>query len=78
MRLGAIISRMTPVIPSVRMSTASPSAVWHVVEFKIHSAKSFAELVAKGVVLAKSQHAAQMQIYIHLAGIIRALYLAVC
>jgi hypothetical protein len=49
-----------------------------VVEFKTHSAKSFAELVAKGVVLAKPQHAAQMQIYMHLTGITRALYVAVC
>lgn len=51
---------------------------WHVVEFKAHSAKSFADLVAKGVVAAKPQHAAQMQIYMHLTGITRALYVAVC
>ena len=51
---------------------------WHVLEFKTHSAKSFADLTAKGVVLSKPQHAAQMQIYMHLTGITRALYVAVC
>ena len=43
---------------------------WHVAEFKTHSAKSFAELVAKGVVLAKPQHAAQMQVYMQLLSLI--------
>jgi hypothetical protein len=47
-------------------------------EFKTHGVKSFADLTAKGVVLAKPQHAAQMQIYMHLTGITRALYMAVC
>ena len=51
---------------------------WHVIEFKTHSAKSFAQLVAKGVVASKPQHAAQMQIYMHLMGLTRAFYLAVC
>ena len=51
---------------------------WHVLEFKTHSAKSFAQLAAKGVVASKPQHAAQMQIYMHLMGLTRAFYLAVC
>jgi hypothetical protein len=51
---------------------------WHVLEFKTHSAKSFGQLVAKGVVASKPQHAAQMQIYMHLMGLTRAFYLAVC
>lgn len=51
---------------------------WHVIEFKTHSAKSFAELSAKGVALAKPQHDAQMQVYMRLTGITRALYMAVC
>jgi len=51
---------------------------WHVLEFKTHSAKSFAQLVSKGVVASKPQHAAQMQIYMYLMGISRAFYLAVC
>ncbi|QYU70329.1 PD-(D/E)XK nuclease family protein [Leptolyngbya sp. 15MV] len=51
---------------------------WHVCEFKTHSAKSFARLRAEGVAASKPQHWAQMQIYMHLAGLERAFYLAVC
>lgn len=51
---------------------------WHVLEFKTHGVKSLTELTTKGVVLAKPQHGAQMQIYMHLTGITRALYVAVC
>ena len=51
---------------------------WHVLEFKTHSVRSFADLVAKGVAASKPQHAAQMQVYMHLTGISRALYVAVC
>jgi hypothetical protein len=50
---------------------------WHVCEFKTHSAKSFAALLKDGVAKAKPMHAAQMQVYMHLAGIERAFYLAV-
>ena len=45
---------------------------WHVVEFKTHNRKSFAVLAREGVLSAKPQHAAQMQVYMHLAGITRA------
>jgi len=51
---------------------------WHVLEFKTHSAKSFAQLVSKGVAASKPQHVAQMRIYMHLMGLTRAFYLAVC
>jgi len=50
---------------------------WHVLEFKTHSAKSFADLVAKTVRESKPQHFAQMQVYMHLTGLTRAMYLAV-
>jgi len=50
---------------------------WHNGEFKTHNSKSFAKLKKKGVEKAKPQHYAQMQIYMHLAGMTRALYLAV-
>ncbi|MFM2058423.1 MAG: hypothetical protein RLY71_2808 [Pseudomonadota bacterium] len=49
---------------------------WHVVEFKTHSAKSFKALMADGVEQAKPQHYAQMQVYMGLTGMDRALYLA--
>ena len=50
---------------------------WHVVEFKTHGAKSFAKLTAEGVEKSKPLHFAQMQVYMHLAGLERAFYLAV-
>ena len=50
---------------------------WHVLEFKTHSAKSFTDLVAKKVRESKPLHYAQMQIYMHLIDLTRALYLAV-
>lgn len=50
---------------------------WHVLEFKTHSAKSFAELKKKGVAAAKPQHYAQMIWYMGKTGMDRALYLAV-
>lgn len=50
---------------------------WAVVEFKTHSAKSFAELVKADVEQAKPEHYAQMQVYMGLAELDRALYLAV-
>lgn len=52
-------------------------ATWHVLEFKTHSAKSFKDLQAKGVMVAKPMHYAQVQVYMHLTGMTRALYLAV-
>ena len=65
-------------LDAVAIGLMEAPETWHVVEFKTHSAKSFSELIAKGVVLAKPQHAAQMQVYMHLTGVTRALYVAVC
>ena len=50
---------------------------WHCCEFKTHNTKSFVELANKGVQQAKPQHFAQMQVYMHLTGMERAVYLAV-
>ncbi|MHB2169943.1 PD-(D/E)XK nuclease family protein [Alsobacter sp. R-9] len=49
----------------------------HVLECKTHNEKSFKELVSKGVEASKPTHFAQMQVYMDLMGIPRALYLAV-
>jgi hypothetical protein len=54
----------------------APKAV-HVLEIKTHSDKLFAELVKKGVRAAKPMHWTQMQTYMHLMGLDRALYFAV-
>lgn len=51
---------------------------WHVLEFKTHNNKSFAKLKKNqgGVIASNFQHFAQMQVYMHLTGMKRALYLA--
>lgn len=50
---------------------------WAVIEFKTHKDTSFKELKAKGVQVSKPEHYVQMQIYMGLAELERALYLAV-
>ena len=50
---------------------------WHVLEFKTHNAKSFAKLQKEGVAKSKPMHQAQMQVYMGLTKMDRALYLAV-
>ncbi len=49
---------------------------WHVGEYKTHNTKSFVKLKKEGVKVSKPLHYAQMQIYMHLSGMRRALYLA--
>lgn len=49
---------------------------WHVLEFKTHKDKLFKELVKEGVQKSNPKHYAQMQVYMHLTGMKRALYLA--
>lgn len=49
---------------------------WHLLEFKTHSDKSFSKLKADGVEVAKPEHMAQMQVYMHGLGLTRAYYLA--
>lgn len=65
-------------LDAVAIGLREAPKTWHVVEFKTHSAKSFRDLGAKGVAVSKPQHWAQMQIYMHLTGLDRALYVAVC
>lgn len=65
-------------LDAVALGLLEAPKTWHVVEFKTHSAKSFRELVAKGVAEAKPQHWAQMQVYMALTGLTRAMYVAVC
>jgi hypothetical protein len=49
---------------------------WAIVEFKTHNDSSFKELVKNGVSNAKYEHFIQMQIYMGLAELERALYMA--
>ncbi len=48
----------------------------HLLECKTHNAKSFAQLKQHGVSVAKPEHVSQMQVYMHLKGLTRALYIA--
>ena len=48
----------------------------HLLEFKTHNDKSYKDVVTKGVKLSKPGHYAQMQLYMHYAGLTRAFYLA--
>lgn len=50
---------------------------WHLFECKTHNAKSFKDLVAKGVKESKPKHWAQMQVYMGLMDLKRAAYFAV-
>jgi hypothetical protein len=50
---------------------------WHVTEMKTHNDKSFNDLLKNKVQKSKPQHWAQMQVYMGLTGMDRALYMAV-
>ena len=65
-------------LDAVAIGLLEAPKTWHVLEFKTHSAKSFAELRQQGVRLSKPRHFAQMQVYLHLTGLTRAMYVAVC
>ena len=64
-------------LDGVALNLLEAPRTWHVLEFKTHASKSFVALVAQGVRQAKPQHFAQMQIYLRLTTLTRALYLAV-
>ncbi len=65
-------------LDGVALGLLEAPKTWHVLEFKTHSAKSFADLTRQGVCLSKPRHFAQMQVYLHLTGMTRAMYVAVC
>ena len=64
-------------LDGIALNLLEAPKTWHVLEFKTHSKKSFNDLLSKKVQASKPQHYAQMQIYMHLTGISRAMYLAV-
>jgi len=61
----------------VALGVPEAPKTWHVCEFKTHNAKSFEKLKKDGVQRSKPTHYAQMQVYMRLGGLERALYLAV-
>ena len=50
---------------------------WHLLEMKTASASQFKKIEKEGCESAKPQHYAQMQVYMHLTGLKRALYMVV-
>jgi len=59
----------------VAMGVVEAPKTPHLVECKTHNKKSFEKTRSAGVVEAKVEHEAQMQIYMHYEGLTRALYL---
>ena len=77
-RVSAVGGHFGGSLDAVAIGLLEAPKTWHVVEFKTHGLKSFAALKNDGVEQSKPQHAAQMQVYMHLTGIARAMYVAVC
>lgn len=64
-------------IDGVALGVPTAEKTWHLVEMKTHNAKSFALLAKDGVAKSKPEHFAQVQVYMRMASLERALYLAV-
>ena len=77
-RVSAVGGHFGGSLDAVAIGLLEAPKTWHVVEFKTHGLKSFAALKNDGVEQSKPQHQAQMQVYMHLTGITRAMYVAVC
>lgn len=76
-RVGALGGHFAGSMDGVIRGIPEAPAAWHVLEIKTHSDKLFADLLKKRVREAKPMHWAQMQTYMRLAGVDRALYFAV-
>ncbi|CAK0756712.1 PDDEXK_1 domain-containing protein [Azospirillaceae bacterium] len=77
-RVGAHGEHFGGSMDAVAVGLLEAPKTWHVLEFKTHSVKSFAELKRQSVQTSKPMHYAQMQVYLHLTGMMRAMYVAVC
>lgn len=76
-RFKAVGGHFAGGIDGVALGVPEAPKTWHLVEFKTHNDKSFQALLKDGVAKAKPEHYAQMQAYMHMANLSRALYLAV-
>lgn len=75
--VSALDGRLTGHIDGQAIGVPEAPKTVHVLEFKTFNDKTFKELKSKGVEGAKFQHFVQLQIYMFLLGIDRALYLAI-
>ena len=76
-RVEAVGGHFGGSLDGVLMGVAEAPKTPHVSEQKTHNDKSFKGVVKSGVAVAKPEHYSQMQIYMHLMNIPRALYQAV-
>jgi len=64
-------------LDGIALGFVEAPATWHVLEIKSSNARSFKDMKAKGVAVAKPLHYAQMQTYMFWAGLDRAMYIVV-
>lgn len=76
--VSAVDGHLAGSVDGVGKGFVEAPKTWAVVETKTHNAKSFADLNKKGVKTAKPQHYVQMQMYMGLLELERAMYLAQC
>ena len=77
-RVEALNGRFSGHIDGIGLGVPEAPKTPHLLEFKTHSNKSFKDLCKKGSVeKAKFQHYVQMQIYMHLLGLERGLYISI-
>lgn len=77
-RVSAVGGHFGGSMDSALLGLPEAPKTWHVGEYKTFNEKSFKELQAKGVEKAKPMHWDQMQTYMGLTGMERAMYVAVC
>lgn len=76
-RVSAVGGHVGGSMDAVAIGIPEAPKTWHLCEFKTHSDKYFKQLVKDGVQKSHPKHYAQMQLYMYLGGLTRALYLAV-
>lgn len=69
---GHFVGKLDGIVTGLMEAPKTP----HLLECKTCNARSFAQLKKHGVAVAKPEHVAQMQVYMHLKGLSRAFYLA--
>ena len=62
----------------VALGVPEAPKTWHLLEMKTSNSRDFKKLVKEGVEVAKPVHYAQIQVYMHMMKLTRALYLVVC
>jgi CRISPR/Cas system-associated exonuclease Cas4 (RecB family) len=74
-RIDAVGGHFGGSMDGVAVGVPEAPKTWHVCEFKTASEKSFKEIKAKGVKIAKPEHYAQMTVYMGFTALDRAIYI---